>query len=70
MQCLNPVQIKTLQEVHRTAVACLPSHERTSIVQVKLAETILRAAAAGEADRIRLLSIALVRHRTEQIDQS
>jgi hypothetical protein len=61
-------RVAFLRDIHRTAVACLPLQERTSLAQVKIAETILQEASTGEIDRIRLLSAALAKHRTEHVN--
>jgi hypothetical protein len=56
----EPETIELLRLVLDNAAAMLPTHLRTSSVKIELAELILKAAARGERDPVRLRSAALI----------
>jgi hypothetical protein len=56
----DPKTITLLKEVLSEAEGALPVQQRSSEVRVKLATRILKAAAEGERDRVRLREAALV----------
>jgi hypothetical protein len=56
----EPETIELLRQALENAAAMLPAHLRTSSVKIELAEMILKAAARGERDPVRLRSAALL----------
>ena len=56
----NPETISMLSTVLERAIAALPHQQRTEERKARLASSILRAAARGERDPIRLYATALV----------
>ena len=56
----EPETIKLMRLVLDNAAAMLPTHLRTLSVKIELAELILKAAAQGERDPVRLRSAALI----------
>jgi hypothetical protein len=58
--------ITLMREVLETVVAAIPVAFRTSPIQAMLAERILKYAAQGERDRIKLLDHALLDFDVQQ----
>ena len=56
----GPEEISILKGVFDEAVATLPTRLRTSAVKALIAECVLKHAANGERDRVRLLTSGLL----------